>query len=105
MPRLQGKVAIVTGGAMGIGKASALALAREGAKVIIGDRDAAGDQVVAEILSAGGEAFFHHTDVGVSSEVAALVQATVERYGRLDILFNNVGIAIQGTVTDLSEDD
>lgn len=105
MPRLQDKVAIVTGGAMGIGRASALALAREGAKVVIGDRDAAGEGVAAEILSAGGEAFFQLTDVGLSVEVAALVQATVERYGRLDILFNNVGVAIQGTVTDLSEDD
>jgi NAD(P)-dependent dehydrogenase (short-subunit alcohol dehydrogenase family) len=105
MPRLQDKVAIVTGGAMGIGKASALALAREGAKVVIGDRDAAGEEVAAEIFRAGGAAFFHHTDVAVSDDVAALVRATVERYGRLDILFNNVGVAIHGTVTELSEDD
>lgn len=105
MARLQNKVAIVTGGAMGIGKAAALALAREGARVAIGDLDPAAEAVVAEIREAAGEAFFHPTDVGLSSDVEALVQATVARYGRLDILFNNVGVAIGGSVTELSEDD
>lgn len=105
MARLQDKVAIVTGGAMGIGRAAALAFIREGAKVAIGDLDASGAETAAELLRAGGEVFFHRTDVGVSSDVESLVQATVARYGRLDILFNNVGVAIAGSVTELSEDD
>jgi NAD(P)-dependent dehydrogenase (short-subunit alcohol dehydrogenase family) len=91
---------------MGIGKAAALALAREGAKVAVADVDAeAGARTVAEMQAAGGEAFFQRTDVGVSAEVEALVRSTVDRYGRLDVLFNNVGVAITGTVTEISEDD
>ena len=106
MGRLDQKVAIVTGGAMGIGKAAALALAREGARVAVADIEgAAGENTVAEIRRAGGEAFFQRTDVGVTADVAALIQATVERYGRLDILFNNVGVPIMGSVTDITEDD
>lgn len=103
MARLQDKVAIVTGGAMGIGRAAALALVREGARVAIGDVDLSGEGVVAEIKQGGGEAFFQRTDVGKSDDVAALVQATVERFGRLDVLFNNVGVAISGTVTEIDE--
>ena len=105
MGRLEEKVAIVTGGAMGIGKAAALALAREGARVAVADiDDARGAETVAEIQGAGGEAFFHHTDVRVTGDVEELVAATVERYGRLDILFNNVGVAIGGSVTELTEE-
>jgi NAD(P)-dependent dehydrogenase (short-subunit alcohol dehydrogenase family) len=105
MPRLQEKIAIVTGGAMGIGRAAALALAHEGAKVVIGDLDSGAEEVVAEIAFSGGEAAFVRTDVGTSRDVEALVQSAVERYGRLDILFNNVGVAIAGSVVELSEDD
>src|SRR3954454_4276598 len=106
MGRLDSKVAIVTGAAMGIGKAAAVALSREGARVAVADIDEAeGAATVEEISSAGGEAFFQHTDVQISADVEALVRATVERWGKLDILFNNVGVAIAGSVTDISEED
>jgi NAD(P)-dependent dehydrogenase (short-subunit alcohol dehydrogenase family) len=103
---LVGKVAIVTGAARGIGKSAAVALAEAGAKVALGDiLDEAGHETVAEITAAGGEAFYHRTDVGVMAEVESLVALTVERYGRLDILVNNAGIAFQDTVVDISEED
>lgn len=106
MGRLDGKVAVVTGGAKGIGSASALALAAEGAKVAVGDLDESGGQeTAARIAEAGGDGFFRHTDVGVTGDVEALVGAAVERYGRLDVLFNNVGVAISGTVTEMTEED
>lgn len=106
MGRLNNKVAIVTGGAMGIGKAAALALAREGAKVAVADIDVqGGEATAAEIRQAGGEGFFQKTDVGVSADVEALVAATVQRYGKLDAIFNNVGVAIGGAVADMSEED
>ena len=106
MGRLNNKVAIVTGGAMGIGKAAALALAREGAKVAVADiEDKAGAATADEIRAAGGEAFFHHTDVGITADVERLVRTTIGRYGRLDVLFSNVGIAIGGSVAELEEED
>lgn len=106
MGRVENKVAIVTGAAMGIGKAAAIALAREGAKVAVADiEDAKGESVVQEIKAAGGEAFFQHTDVGVTADVERLVNATVERYGKLDVLVNNTGVAISGGAADISEED
>ena len=90
--RLNGKVAVVTGGNSGIGRAAAIALAREGAMVVIGARRAAeGEAVAEEIRAAGGEALFLKTDVTNRTEVDALVSAAVEKYGKLDIAFNNAG--------------
>lgn len=106
MGRLDNRVAIVTGAAMGIGKAAAVSLAREGARVTVGDiDDSAGRETVREIEGAGSKAFFHHTDVGDSGDVERLVEATVERYGRLDILVNNAAVAIPGTAVDITEQD
>ncbi len=106
MGRLDNKVAIVTGGAMGIGKAAAAALAKEGAKVAIGDiNEEVGRATTEAIRRAGGEVFFHKTDVGVSAGVEGLVNATVDRYGKLDVIFNNVGVAIGGSAADMSEED
>jgi NAD(P)-dependent dehydrogenase (short-subunit alcohol dehydrogenase family) len=106
MGRLDGKVAVVTGGAHGIGRASAKALGVEGAKVAIGDIDeAGGDRSAREIRDAGGDAVSVRTDVTSMADVEALVGAAVERWGRLDVMFNNVGVAIGGAAGEMSEDD
>jgi NAD(P)-dependent dehydrogenase (short-subunit alcohol dehydrogenase family) len=90
--QLDGKVAVITGGSSGIGKATALAFAREGAKVAIGARrESEGEAVAQEIRDAGGEAVFVKTDVTDPAQVEALVQAAVDTYGQLDIAFNNAG--------------
>jgi len=105
MGRLNGKVAIVTGSALGIGQSSAQALAREGAKVTVSDiNDEAGAVTVAEIRAAGGEAFYQHADVGSTADMQNLIEETVRRYGRLDVMVNNAGVAIPGSVTDIDEE-
>ena len=91
---LQGKVAIVTGGAQGIGGAIARRFAAEGARVVIADVAAATAlENVARIEAAGGAARFQETDVADEEQVEQLFQATLGAYGRLDILVNNAGIA------------
>jgi NAD(P)-dependent dehydrogenase (short-subunit alcohol dehydrogenase family) len=92
MKQLEGKVAVITGGSSGIGRATALAFSRQGAKVAVGARrEAEGNAVVDEIRSEGGEAIFVQTDVTEAPQLEALVQATVDTYGKLDIAFNNAG--------------
>jgi len=99
--RLSGKVAIITGGANGIGRATADLFAREGARVVVADRDgAAGEAAVAAIRAAGGEALFVPTDVSRDADVAALVQRTLDRYGGVHVLVNAAGIDVQGSVVD-----
>jgi NAD(P)-dependent dehydrogenase (short-subunit alcohol dehydrogenase family) len=94
--RLQGKVALVTGGAGGIGRATALAYAREGAKVAVVDLNLAGAQAVAdEITAAGGEAMALGIDVSRNEQVEGMVRQVVERFGALDVAFNNAGIDIE----------
>ncbi|MCY1283763.1 2,5-dichloro-2,5-cyclohexadiene-1,4-diol dehydrogenase [compost metagenome] len=94
MSDMQGKVAIITGGAAGIGRATALLFARSGAQVVVADwAEAAGKEVVAEIESAGGQALFQRVDVSRDEDCAAMVEATLERFGKLDIAFNNAGIS------------
>lgn len=91
-----GRVALVTGGAAGIGRATALAFAAEGVQVMVADLDAqAGERTVSLIREQGGEAEFIRCDVTRSAEVQAMVQATVQRFGRLDYAFNNAGIEIE----------
>lgn len=93
MKMLEGKVALVTGGSSGIGRATALAFAREGAKVVIASRGIErGEETVQMAKKAGGEAIFIKTDVSKALEVEALVNKTVETYKRLDCAFNNAGI-------------
>ncbi len=95
--QLDGKVAIVTGGGSGLGRASAVALAAAGARVAVGDVDDDGAAAtVAEIEQAGGDAFALHTDVADAAQCGALVAAAVDRYGRLDVLHNNAGVALVG---------
>jgi NAD(P)-dependent dehydrogenase (short-subunit alcohol dehydrogenase family) len=94
---LAGKVALITGAATGIGRATALLFAREGARVGIADinaRDAAA--TVAAIQGAGGEAFFKHTDLTDVAQIEAVVCATVAAYGKLDIFYHNAGVAGPG---------
>jgi NAD(P)-dependent dehydrogenase (short-subunit alcohol dehydrogenase family) len=104
--RVEGKVAIVTGAASGIGRATSIALGREGARVALADIDEDGGSTAsADVEAAGGAALFQRTDVGSTTDVRDLVAATVGRFGRLDILVNNAGVAIGGSVTDISEED
>ncbi len=94
MGSLDGKVAIVTGAANGIGRASALVFSREGASVVVADIDEeGGHHTEALIIAAGGQASFFRTDVSAKDEVAAMVGHAVDTYGRLDCAHNNAGIA------------
>ncbi|MGE2728707.1 SDR family NAD(P)-dependent oxidoreductase [Mycolicibacterium vaccae] len=91
---LSGKVAIVTGGASGIGRGIAARFAAEGAAVVIADvRDDLGEALCAELNAAGGRTVYRHTDVGEQSEVAALVDAAVSEFGGLQVMVNNAGIS------------
>jgi NAD(P)-dependent dehydrogenase (short-subunit alcohol dehydrogenase family) len=101
---LDGRVAIVTGGAMGIGRASAAILAGQGAHVLIGDIDAAaGASAAAEIVGSGGSAEFFRADVTSLADFEALAGKAVERFGRIDILVNNAAQAIGGVVDEIDE--
>lgn len=94
MEGLRGKVALVTGGGSGIGRAAALVFAREGARVVVAGRGLeAGEETVGAVREAGGEALFVKADVSEAEEVEALVERTVEAYGRLDCAFNNAASA------------
>ncbi len=104
--RLEGKVALISGGARGQGAAEAKLFAGEGAKVVFGDiLDDLGKQVEAEIHEAGGEALYIHLDVTNAADWASAVEAAVSRYGRLDVLVNNAGITIRKNVEDTTEED
>ena len=104
--RLEGKVAIITGAASGIGRETALLFAKEGAKIVVADlNEAAGKETVDQIGSDGGEAMFVRTDVTSAKDAQAMVKSTIDAYGKLDVLFNNAGIAMRLPVADLPEDD
>jgi len=105
--QLDGKVALVTGGASGIGRATALTFAREGAKLIIADmNEEGGHQTVHMITEKGGDAIFVQTDVSKTVEVQALISQAVATYGRLDCAHNNAGIGARPRVLlhELSEE-
>ena len=104
MASLANKVAIVTGGGTGIGRATAVAMAKAGASLVIGNRDAKlGEEVVRTIEQAGGRAVFQVTDVSKPNDVKALVERAVKEFGRLDLAFNNAGT--DGQQAPLHEQD
>src|SRR5919197_827301 len=99
-----GKVALVTGGTSGIGKATAVAFARAGAKVVLsGRREKEGASVVNEIKKLGGDAAFVRTDIAKDADVKAMVDFTVEKFGRLDLAFNNAGVEWKGPLHQAAE--
>jgi NAD(P)-dependent dehydrogenase (short-subunit alcohol dehydrogenase family) len=101
-----GRVALVTGGNSGIGRATALAFARAGARVVIAARRITeGEETVQMINAAGGTACFVPTDVSQADQVVTMVQKTIAVYGRLDVAFNNAGIGIRAPLVDLTEED
>jgi len=103
--RLADRIALITGGASGIGRATALHFAREGAAVAVVDLDEdGGERAVSAIIDEGGRALFLRCDVSQAADCRRAVEQTVDRLGGLDILFNNAGIIRRATVTDTSEE-
>lgn len=104
--KFSGKAAIVTGATSGIGRATALAFARQGARVVVNGRDEKhGGEVVAEIQRAGGEAFFAAGDVSRPRDNEQLIDECLARYGRLDILCCNAGINLAKPITETDDDE
>lgn len=104
--QFEDKVALVTGGNSGIGRASAVRFAQEGAKVVIADRRVEeGEQVAHEIRDTGGDAIFVRTDVSSADDVEALIAKTLEAFGRLDCAFNNAGVGGGQAFHETTEED
>jgi NAD(P)-dependent dehydrogenase (short-subunit alcohol dehydrogenase family) len=101
MGRVEGKVCIVTGAALGLGRAAALMLAREGARVAVTDlKQAEGEAVVEAVAAFGGEAIFIHHDVALEEDWREVIARTLRRFGRLDVLVNNAGVALSAGLED-----
>ncbi|MCH8867564.1 MAG: SDR family oxidoreductase [Proteobacteria bacterium] len=104
--RLEGKVALITGGTSGIGSATAERFAVEGAMVaIIGRNTERGEQVVETIVAKGGEALFVRADVRFADQCRNAVEQTLERFGRIDVLFNNAGVFHPKTIPECTEEE
>lgn len=102
---LKGKVAVITGGASGIGLATVEAFLDKGAKVVLSDYNVEDGQKQADRLSDKGDVVFIKADVSSEEEVKALIEQTVEKFGALDVIFNNAGIGAQGETHDLTYED
>lgn len=106
MGKLDSKVAVVTGAAAGIGEAVATALAMAGASVMLADvNEAEGEATAHRLAAQDSEVAFQHADVRITEDVERLVETTIARYGRLDVMVNNAAIAIPGKVAEISEAD
>jgi len=107
MGKLDGKVALITGAGSGIGRATALLFAEEGAKVAVADRAPAGGQETARMIEdSGGEAIFIEADVSKAADVERMVKTTADTYGRIDILYNHAGINSPiAPIAELTEED
>lgn len=104
--KLEGKVALITGGTSGIGSATAVRFAREGAAVAITGRNTErGEQVVQAIIAHGGEALFIRSDVRFADECRRAVEQTLERFGKIDVLFNNAGVFHPRTVPECTQEE
>jgi NAD(P)-dependent dehydrogenase (short-subunit alcohol dehydrogenase family) len=104
--KLHGRVAIITGAASGIGRASALAFAKEGARIVAVDIDRQrGEETVQTIGDAGGEAYFECTNVSKEDEVIEITNRTISRWGRIDILFNNAGVILVKPLDQTTEEE
>lgn len=104
--RLVDKVVLITGGTSGIGRATAILFAQEGAKVsITGRNESRGQEIVEEIKKAGGEMIFIRADVRFAEECQRSVKKTLQTFGRLDILFNNAGVWFPNTILDCTEEE
>jgi NAD(P)-dependent dehydrogenase (short-subunit alcohol dehydrogenase family) len=104
--QLEGKLAVITGAATGIGRATALLFAQEGAAVVVGDINEAGARLtVADITTAGGKAWFFPCDVTKADDVQAFLGSSAEAMGGIDIIVNNAGVQRSGQVTEFSEAD
>ncbi len=103
--KLKGKIAVITGAGAGIGEATALLFAKEGAKVCCNSLSPSAKHVVAEIKLSGGEAIFVQADISIEEEARRLIEKTIEIYGDIDILFNNAGIVLPGSVDAISTED
>ena len=104
--RLKGKVALITGGTSGIGSATAIRFAAEGAAVAITGRNSKrGEQVVRDIVANDGEALFIQSDVRIAEDCRRAVEQTLERFGRIDVLFNNAGVFHPKSIPDCTEEE
>ncbi|MFX1287076.1 MAG: SDR family NAD(P)-dependent oxidoreductase [Promethearchaeota archaeon] len=103
--KLKGKIAIITGAGAGIGEATALLFAKEGAKVCCNSLSASAKKVVAKIKLSGGEAIFVQADISIEEEAKQIIEKTIETYGKIDILFNNAGVVLSGAIDTISTED